>query len=298
MNYTPTIVCVDDNPRILENFLDISESYKIQMKNFETWDLAEEYLETNFNLIHGIILDAKGKLTADRQESEAHLSKAINWISKKEGQGIIIPYAIHTAFYESLEAFSEQKEAGKMFSKNSNSEKRVLDYIKAEIENLPNIKIIKKYHEPFCCFGGKYLDKMYEEFLLGIVKILDSKEITNPEKFLFNPCRILLENVFKKITEVDERILPYELLNFDDQRVGLSNCSKYLSGITVYINKRPMQRSAFIKDHISKQLQTIITICHPASHDIQNYSQYTFKSVLWALFDILIWLKKFIDERK
>jgi hypothetical protein len=108
---------------------------------------------------------------------------------------------------------------------------------------------------------------------------------------------MILEQIFRQINFVDEKTLPYALLNFERQRVALTNCSKYLSGISVTVDKIPYSAPKFLDDHISQQIQTIIAVCHPSSHEIQDkYSKYTFMSVLWALFDVLIWLKRFIDE--
>jgi hypothetical protein len=74
-----------------------------------------------------------------------------------------------------------------------------------------------------------------------------------------------------------------------------------MSGIPYYQKNEKRYPTNFFRDSgneiISKQIDLIITGCHPASHEIQNYSPYTFKSVLWALFDVLIWLKEFIDKR-
>jgi len=301
MDYQPLIVVVDDNHRILENFQDASVEQNVNIEVFETWDLAQQYLES-IEGVDGLILDAKGKLTADRQESEAHLQQALKWVSKQEGKNRIIPYAIHTAYYDDLDTFSEELAAGKMFKKRPNSEAQVLDFLKSEISKTPKLKIINQYSEPFQCFGSKYLDKRYENLLLSIIQVLENDQLANPEDLLFNPCRILLERVFEKMNEVDEIVLPYALLNFDDQRVGLVNCSKYLSGVavTIRVDRESIEykRRKYWEDHLSQQVQTIIKVCHPASHDIQKYSSYTFKSVLWATFDVLIWLKQFIDERK
>lgn len=301
MNYQPLIVVVDDNHRILENFQDASASQHVNIEVFETWDLALQFLESN-DEVDGLILDAKGKLTADRQESEAHLQQALKWVSKQEGKNRIIPYAIHTAYYDELDTFSEELAAGKMFKKRPNSEAHVFDFLKKEIEKTPKLKIINQYPEPFHCFGSKYLDRRYENLLLSIIQVLENDQLTNPEDLLFNPCRILLERVFEKMNEVDEKVLPYALLNFNVQRAVLVNCHKHLSGIPYYLNNVRETPANYLKDsgneYISKKLDLIVTVCHPASHDIQKYTPYTFKSVLWATFDVLIWLKQFIDERK
>jgi hypothetical protein len=142
---------------------------------------------------------------------------------------------------------------------------------------------------------------------MNIVTIFESEELTNPENMLFNPCRIILEQVFKTINDEAPQVLPGALVNFEDQRVGLANCSKYLNGQLVSISvkdggksvKKDMQKAKTFPEHVSQQIQTIIAVCHPASHEIQKkYSRYTFQSVLWAIFDVLVWLKLFLDNHR
>ncbi len=300
MIYQPLFVVVDDNLRIRENFLDLAPEFQVEIRTFETWDVASEFLDQNEN-VDGLILDAKGKLTADRQESDAHLQKALKWLSKQEGHGRIIPYLIHTAFYDDLETFSEEQAAGKMIPKGQDSESKTIKKLKELVQETPKLKIINQFPEPFQCFGTKYLDKRYENLLLNIILVLENNQLTNPKDLLFNPCRILLERVFEKVTEVNNRVLPYALLNFESQRVGLVNCSRFLSGLPVKVRVDrgivEYKNDKYWEEFLSQQVQTIIKICHPASHDIQKYSRYTFQSVLWAIFDLLVWLKKFIDEQ-
>lgn len=256
MNYRPTIVVVDDNPRILENFQDQGEAHNVVFEVFESWDVAKQFLESYVS-VDGIVLDAKGKLTADKQESSAHLQQALNWLSLQEGRGRIIPYAVHTAYYDDMEAFDAEKEGGRMFQKQVNSENLVLEYLKSKILETPKLKIINQYPEPFQCFGTKYLDKRYENLLLNIIQVLENDQLTNPEDLLFNPCRILLERVFEKINEVDEKVLPYALLNFNAQRAVLVNCHKHLSGIPYYLNNVRVAPTNYLKDsgneYISKK---------------------------------------------
>lgn len=70
----------------------------------------------------------------------------------------------------------------------------------------------------------------------------------------------------------------------------------YLGGKPVQIGNKELPKPRGIEKHISLQIQLLTTFTSPPSHDIQPYSKYTFRSVLWALFDVLIWLKKFVDK--
>jgi hypothetical protein len=294
----PLVVLVDDQTSVHDVFSDIIDDHCLSLEAFETWDKAKEFIEENIHEVDALILDAKGKLRIDEQESECHLSEAIGWVREQKGKRRVIPYAIYTAHANSLPAFLEERKAGRMFSKPDNAAE-VLKFLKGEIANTEKYQIINKYPEPFACFGGNYLDKKYETYLLDVIKTLRSVNLSNPQDLLFNPCRTILEQVFRKINEVDEKVLPYAILDFENQKVGLANCSKYLSGLSVNIKRQEYRGQNFLDAYISEQIQSIIYICHPASHKIQEkYTRYTFNSVLWAIFDVLIWLKSFIDKNQ
>lgn len=295
MAYIPTIIVDDDNEEVLRNFRLKSAEAGVKVETFTTWDKTKEYLSSG-QPVDAVVLDAKGQLNADSTPGEVHLFESFTWVKAAR-----IPYAIYTAYTDELAILEQQLAENRVFTKNKHKEEDVFKFLKLEIAKSPKAR----FPEPFDCFGGKYLANKYQDMLMNVVLTLQNEELNNPEAILFNPCRIILERVFEKITEVDESILPYALLNFDDQRVGLTNCSRYLSGSRVRIRywedgrqkTEELQNQKFLTEHISQQVQTIISVCHPASHEIQNYSPYTFKSVLWALFDVLIWLKEFIDKR-
>lgn len=296
MANNPLVVLVDDHTAVHEVFFDIIDDHALRLETFETWDKAKEYIEGNPNHVDALILDAKGKLRSDEQESDNHLTEAIGWVREQKGKGRIIPYAIYTAHADTLSAFTQERKAGRMFSKPDGG-KDVLAYLKGEIANTEKYHIINQHPEPFACFGGCYLDTKYETYLLDIIKTLHSTRLSNPQDLLFNPCRILLEQVFRKINEVDESMMPYAFLGFENQRPNLTFCSLFLSGKKdcngkgIPSHKKP---NAFI----AHQIHTIVTFTQPASHELQGYTQYTFNSVLYALFDVLIWLKTFIDKNQ
>jgi hypothetical protein len=297
MNYRPLIVVDDDNKEVRDIFTLKAVKANIDLVAIATWDKTREYLEANTN-VDAIVLDAKGQLNADKDASEAHLLASLSYVQSK-----VLPYAIYTAYTDNLPMLEQELEDGRVFTKGKHKEEEIFDFLKNEIAKTPKLKIINQFHEPFQCFGGRYLDKKYESLLLNIISVFQNQNLDDPQNLLFNPCRIILEQVFKKITDTDNTVLPFALLQFEKQKAGLLNCYKHLSGVPYYQNNEKVTPSNFLKDSgfefISKQIDLIISVCHPGSHEIQiKYSLYTFKLVLWALFDILIWLKKFIDERK
>jgi hypothetical protein len=294
MSYIPTIVVDDDNKDVLTDFREERENCNVDIKTFETWDKTEQYLRSG-NIVDAIVLDARGQITKDDDVGDDHIFVALQYVKNAK-----IPYVIYTAHSEEeLGLLKQEYQQGKVLDKAGTRKKTaedVINYLKKEIANSPQLD----YPEPFACFGDKYLDIKYLTLLKNVVLILQNKEINDAENLLFNPCRIILEQVFKRIADMDNTILPYELLNFDKQQAGLRNCHKHLGGIPYYLKNVKKYPTNYFRDSgneiISKQIDVIITGCHPASHEIQNYSPYTLKSVLWALFDVLIWLKDFIDD--
>jgi len=272
------ILFVDDNHSYSKTLIDRASGKGIELAHFDNWEEAKSELDESFDDYEAVIVDGKGKLTKDSPgDDQIHVSRALKDLNKMIGAGKYVPYVILSKYLEVKKAIDD------IFFEKNRDENEMFEYLIFAIENSEKHKIKAKYPEPFSCFGEKYLDRKHEKFLLNIIKVFESEKIENPENLLFNPCRIMLEEIFRQINSVSEKVLPHALINYEKQKVPLKNCSKHLSG--------------FLDNHISQQIQTIIAVCHPSSHEIQDkYSKYTFMSVLWALFDVLIWLKRFIDE--
>jgi hypothetical protein len=286
------VLFVDDDRRYADSLIDRATGKNFQLEYCDNWEDAKSKLDEGFDAYDAVIVDGKGKLTKDsRGDNQKHVIRASNELSEMKGAGRYIPYVVLSK-YDEIEDMVDAT----FFEKNK-EEDQMFDHLISEIEKSEN-KIIKaKFPEPFNCFGEKYLDREHEKYLINIIKVFESDKVENPENLLFNPCRIMLEEIFRQISNAREKVLPHALINYEKQRVALKNCSKYLSGVSVTVDKIPYSAPKFLDDHISQQIQTIIAVCHPSSHEIQDkYSKYTFMSVLWALFDVLIWLKRFIDE--
>lgn len=293
----PLIVIDDDDDEVRKIFKLKAVKANVEIVAFATWDKTKEYLEADNNP-DAIILDAKGQLNPDKDASESHLLSSLGFVKNR-----ILPYAIYTAYTDELPMLEQELEEGRVFTKGKHKEEDIFEFLKKEIAKSPKLKIINQYPKPFQCFGSNYLDKKYEQLLFDIISVFNDEKLNDPKNLLFNSCRTLLETIFKKIPDINEKILPYEMINFDRQRAGLINCFRYLNGEKSYIDGKPVYPSNYFKDSgnefIAAQIDTIIKICHPASHEIQKrYTIYTFQSVLWAIFDVLIWLKAFIDQKK
>ncbi|MFO7827245.1 MAG: hypothetical protein R6V23_01380, partial [Bacteroidales bacterium] len=111
MAYIPTIVIDDDNEEVLKIFRLKSAANGVKVVTFNSWDRTKEYLESG-NLADALVLDARGKLSADENEKDAHIITALRWVDKFN-----LPYVIYTAFTDEMDFLSEEIEMGKVFTK-------------------------------------------------------------------------------------------------------------------------------------------------------------------------------------
>lgn len=288
------VLFVDDDRRFAETLISKAENHQLELDHYDNWEEAKTKLKNDFDNYVAVILDGKGKLNKDDVgDNGKHVDAATTDLTEYKGQGNFIPFFVLSAYHDIRDNLNYRT-----YGKTIEEEEELFDAIHQAIKDSSKYKIINRYPEPFECFGGNYLSNTYEKLLINIVNVFESDQIRDPEYLLFNPCRILLERVFEKIADTDEKVLPYALINFEQQRPALSNCSKYLSGVSFRMGGTEYSAPKFLDDHISQQIQTIIAVCHPASHEVQKkYTTYTFRATLWALFDVLIWLKEFIDSR-
>lgn len=292
MDYRPIIVIVDDNSRVLENFQDEAEQSNVAVEVFESWDLAKEHLEANLS-VDGIVLDAKGKLTADKQESSAHLQQALTWISVQEGKGRIIPYAVHTAFYDNMEAFSGEQEAGRMFRKGADSVKLVLDYLKSKILETPRLKLISKYPSAFDVFTKGYMKKKYEGRILDMVSCLEDNDF---RKKNLNVVRDVLESVFLTLME-DYECIPESFIN-EKGNPNLEWCARYLEGRETngfYISGLGLRNRvpAYVSSSIRYVKERTSEYSHIAEEDICKTQLI---SATYSMLEVLEWVPIFIEE--
>lgn len=290
------ILFIDDDKRYAIPLVERAYSdYNLKLIHFENLEEAYSELLKNFDDYDGIIIDGKGKLNKESPgDDPKHVRHALDKIYELKGKGLYIPYAILTKYLDLYDHYAD-----KPFYIKNEQEDLLFEFLIKEINEKP-VKIIKtKYPEPFQCFNENYLSRATEKKLLKALIDVENNDCTRSS---FNDFRELFEDVFLFLHEIDDKLIPYEFIGYDNEKVNLKYCCLRLSGKDIYRKgKEPIKGIGIIMPSIlSLHLESIVDTCNEYSHTIKEakyFTIYSLNTIAFFYLDLLIWLKKYIDEK-
>ncbi|OYU56725.1 MAG: hypothetical protein CFE25_05725 [Chitinophagaceae bacterium BSSC1] len=173
--------------------------------------------------------------------------------------------------------------------------------IKADSAIQEDTQIRYKYKKVFEICSENYLGNIVDLKLLGLVKLNESKEAIDVIKAL-NEIRGIIEILFGKLKDL--ALIPNEIFS----KNGWINQSNRFLGDN---HQEYKWHSNPIHPTISFLIQSILQVSQDASHELPekltlkvkqfialNNTPYLFRSTLNQLFDVLVWVKIFIDEHQ
>jgi hypothetical protein len=174
----------------------------------------------------------------------------------------------------------------------SKDEERLLSDLKIAADKLPEMQIKKKYSRVFEIFNDHYLPK---SSIKDLLKFLDD-EIKH-DKSSIKMARDFIEDLFKSFAKHD--IIPSF---FIDKGVKCSAISRFISGKEE--NNYKLDESSLPPKIITDMIEYLVKTTNPACHrshiddHINNVAtDYLFDSVKYALLDVIIWFKLYIDKQ-
>lgn len=286
---------VDDDPRYAASFVDKAFLRNIEIVHKEDWETALTELKENFLNYVAVILDGKGKLSQDqRGDDPKHLSRALQDINLLRGENKFIRYFINTAYFDTLvEYFGTDN----FFDKKKNQEDLLLDEIIKTAANIDIYRLKEEFSDVFECFGPKYLQ---EESSVIIIKALLSIKDNTWSSDSFNPLRKIIESIYIKLHEYDDKLIPYGCLRYENDQVNFKHCELRLTGKDIRENASIIYTAvpSVLPIQLSLVLGPITKICSIASHVVnkKHLTQYSFQTIVWVVMDMIIWFKKHVDE--
>jgi hypothetical protein len=290
------ILWIDDQHEDQTAFKTLALSQGLKLFPFKVSKEGMAYYENNSSKFDGIILDAK---VFDESEDEVPetdgLMKSVFRLKEIQHKRYI-PFFVFTGQADLLtnDQFAKMLPDVKIFKKGIDNEKLFLE-IKRRVEESPNTAIRIDNRELFSVFDNGYLDHEVEGQVLSIF----SRSIPND--------RSQLKAVLVDIRSVHESCLIKleELSVIPDSQASFNQIMKHLSGnkIKGSNNLYVATTKEYQNDAIENLNKWIYYTCGKYIHNLKNenyngyiISNYAVESLKQGLYEVLIWLKKVIEE--
>ena len=260
-------------------------------------------LEANPFKYKALILDARCIWDENGEfPNDKFLSRVVAELERLERKlNTYYPAVVNTAY---VDDFKEERElirnrGGDIFLKssgNTEDESKIFHFVKGRIEDLEEWT----YRDVFSLFQGDYFDVGLRQDLIRILKRLSE---TSGVKDNFNPLRTVLEAVVRKIKDTDSALLPDEVFIHEFNRgINLEWCWKYLSGLPVYRRgeRNPVVEPApqLLPPHVSACMKLVKENSTKISHEYsEEVYPYAYKTSVFALMEVLMWLRDFLNSR-
>lgn len=283
-----TVLWVDDEHEGLGGFKELAKDENIKLDAVRSLDEFKDKLTAKYETYDGIISDARffkktNQVTGtENEEALYELNEFIHSITKK------FKLFVYTGQPDLVGGTQFNKMFKDVYEKSKDEERLFLDLKKAA-DKLPEMQIKKRYSRVFEVFNDHYLPKSSVKDLL---KFLDDQ--IEHDKSSIKMGRDFIEDLFRSFAK--HEIIPSFFID-----KGCSSTSRLISGKEEksYILNESSLPPKIITDMIEYLVKTTNPACHRSHIDdhINNVAtDYLFDSVKYALLDVIIWFKLYIDN--
>ena len=277
------VLAIDDDLNVLESLTSIAEGVNIKLLGVQSLNEAQELIknkrETYF---HGFILDIVCNVTKEQTAPDpSFLAEAIKYIDKTFPGYPRRIITGHSGHYNGVpQYYKDEKFVEKADYEAVNS---MFAELRQEMENLREQKIIAKYSDVFEILDLGLLGPDTASGLLETFKQMDNYNPTNIKDNLARVRRIF-ESVFIEISKRREDIITESLLKGPKNEL-IDNLVEagHMDGIIQEFSYKVWKLTSSNGSH--------------ASYESLDYppTKYTVQSIVYALLDILLWMKKLLS---
>jgi len=288
-----SVLFIDDKEDEMVEFKTLARQNRIIIRTaHKSAESGLDELSSNLSKYQAVILDAKAFRKKDQvagTENFGSLRDCINGIKEIERNNKRkIPFCVYTGHIETMgEAWEDDL---KVFVKGEQQEE-MFAYLKEEMRKLPETETISRYSDVFELFDKGYLDLDYREKLLFVLMNYESRQKQELEGAL-TQIRKILEGIYKALGvmgRIDPQLLP-------NNRPNLEWCQRYISGLD--IDELDHIPSAIVPAHIGWALKVLKENSSAAgAHDYEDsVHNFTLKTMVFSLLDVLLWFKNFAKK--
>lgn len=303
---TYNILLIDDEKEVCESLADFASQFGITEFDTDTivtdcqnWQDGAEILEREY--FHALILDAKCMIDRDQEvENFDFLTIALERLKEFERKkDRHIPFAVNTGYFGEKETEMMQRliaeRKGKIFSKSLPKDE-MFRYLLTEIENSENTRIEKTFPDVFEIFDKTFLDQIFKEHLLKLLKTSDSDNPTEIKKNLAL-LRSLQEQILQTLNRRNNQIVPNSMCQ---PNISFRAVHKHLSGNKDRNSNYQPTTTVWQNNWIENLSQCIYNVASDnGSHNPYNNTplpnKYTVQSLALAFLEQLLWFKNLIS---
>lgn len=299
------VLWIEDEPEKMDGFRLNAESEGIFLHSFNTSKKGIEALKKDFNKYDAVILDAKGY---DESEDEAQeltgLQSSITAIAGLEKQyNRKIPHCIFTGQPDLMtdSSFKSLYKKTPIYSKHGHGDdEKMFKEIKKLCNDSETTQLKHRYADVLEICDEKYLGNEHYERLIELMQSFDNAKKTNMADDL-GKVRKILESLLAKLHHTG--VIPDEKYykETDDKKYSepnLNGASTYIGGI---IPKEDGVVSEILK-HVTLLAQDSVHYKETLKYKVTKFMQkqrtgYLFQGLVAQFFEILVYMKAFIDEK-
>lgn len=306
------VLWFDDEYQTLETISDDALRSNIELIGYTNADDGLEELQRNSVLYDAIIVDGlffEKRSHSGDAKNETAFGKVALAITKLKEKDIVIPWFILSGQKSFVQERNRLVDVladkdfghGRVYDKNNDDDiDQLFNEIIKACNEIDNTRVRKKYYRVFEACTNEYLGEQAACDLLKILINMDNIEVSE----YFNDIRKIIEDILLTLNKF--RLLPD---SFVKPSVAFNEASRFLAGKDFrgeYFIEKGYKHldETHIPISISNNIRFILSVVQPASHRSfvddhikQVRTPYLFYSVLYQLFDVIIWLKLFIDSK-
>lgn len=306
------VLWFDDEHKTLEMYKEDAQSIGIELIGFSNAKDGIKELQNNIStseysaiLLDGKFLDESGQDVNDISNSA--FGSVAKFLLELKAKNIIFPWFVfsgQTSFIKEkndlLSVFADRRLGyGRVFEKNKEGFNKLCKEIIKCVGEIEIIRIRTKYSDVFECFGDKYLPI---ETSNNLIEVLLSIENNSWSLNSFPPLRKVIEAVYSKLNEYDDKLLPYGCLRFENNQVNFKLCELRLTGKDIRNSSSVVTYHAIPKvlpDHLGNLIGEMTRFCSVNAHidHKKHINSYTLKFILFYTMNLVTWFKSFVDEK-
>lgn len=275
------ILWIDDKWKEMDSFKEVCELHGMEIIPCRYSEEGMQLFERHLEEWSGVILDAKVLKNKDSKLDQlkglTYSIKRINELSHKR----IVPYYIFTGQPDTASGTAFAEEHDDHYYEKDHDENRLIEDIKRNADNLPDIRIIHKYQTVFDAWPQSRHD------LLRILEVLENGNWQNNS---------ILNDIRKIMSDVMERLHDKGFCNVQPDNSNLAKCS---------IDLCQTYKEELIPIYIQRSLHSLVAITNSGSHrtdtdsDIaRDKAPYLVRSLIFEMLNVLYWCRNLDNIEK